>query len=162
LIWDGGFENDIAGGFSWHLDAPTGSVIRYSMRVKQSGRRAVEIEFDGRRNVNFRGVCQFVMVQPETDYDFSAWLRTDKITTDRGVFLRLSSPENTQPETAGSELTETHPWTQTRIRWHSSQQAHVLQICLARATSSMVYNRIAGTVWIDDVQLVPVRSAEKK
>jgi hypothetical protein len=50
----------------------------------------------------------------------------------------------------------------TRIPWHSSKQTKVLQICVVRATSSLLYNRIAGTVWIDDIQLVPVRTTEDK
>jgi tetratricopeptide (TPR) repeat protein len=156
LVWDGGFETSIVGGLSWRIAAPSGSMARFSTSIKHSGTRSLEIKFDGRHNVAFGGACQFVVVEPDTSYDFSAWLRTESITTDRGVFLRLSTPQAGQPEIVTPELTGTHPWTRSEVRWRASKNAHLLQICLMRLPSYNLYNTIAGTVWMDDVQLVPV------
>jgi hypothetical protein len=159
LVWDGGFETDIAGGLSWRIDAPPGSSARFSKTVKHSGKRAVEIRFDGKYNVNFNGVCQFVVVEPDTTYDFSSWLRTENVTTDRGVFLRLNTPHDKEPEMVTEELTGTHPWTKVGFRWKTAKKVRVVQICLTRAPSYNLYNQIAGTVWVDDVQLTPVTHA---
>ncbi len=156
LVWDGGFETDLTGGLSWRIAAPSGSVARFSTKIKHSGTRSLEIKFDGKQNVDFRGACQFVVVEPDTSYDFSAWLRTESITTDRGVFLRLSTPQEGQPEIVTPELTGTRPWTKVADRWKASKNVHLLQICLMRLPSYNLYNTIAGTVWMDDVQLVPV------
>ena len=159
LVWDGGFETDIVGGLSWRIAAPAGSTARFSTAVKHSGIRSLEIKFDGKYNVDFGGACEFVVVEPDTTYDFSAWLRTESITTDRGVFLRLSTPQGGQPETVTPELTGTHPWTRSEVRWRASKNEHLLQICLRRLPSYNLYNTIAGTVWMDDVQLIKITSS---
>ena len=156
LVWDGGFETDLVGGLSWRIDAPSGSVTSFSKTIKHSGMRALEIKFDGKHNVDFHGVCQFIVVEPDTTYDFSAWLRTENITTDRGPFLRLSTPQEEESEIVTPELTGTHPWTKVGFRWKASNNVHLVQTCLVRLPSYKVYNTIAGTVWLDDVQLVPI------
>ena len=158
LVWDGGFETDLGGGLSWRIDAPSGSVARFSKTIKHSGSRALEIKFDGKRNVDFLGVCQFIVVEPGTTYDFSAWLRTENITTDRGISLRLSTPQNREPEVVTPELTGTHPWTKVGFRWKAAEDVRLVQICLVRLSSYNLYNAIAGTVWVDDVQLMPVKA----
>jgi hypothetical protein len=156
LVWDGGFETDVAGGgFSWHIDPPRGSVVRFSKNIKHSGARALEIKFDGKHNVDFRGVCQLIVVNPETIYDFSAWLRTDGVSTDKGVFFRLDTPQNHEPEAVTPELTGTHDWTRFSLTWTAQKNAHLLQVCVARTPSQKLYNTIAGTVWVDDIELLP-------
>jgi len=158
LVWDGGFETDLTDGLAWRIDAPPGSVARFSNTIKHSGTRALEIKFDGKHNVDFHGVCQFVVVEPDTIYDFSAWLRTENITTDRGMFLSLRTPQEKESESVTSELTGTHSWTRVGFRWKASRNVGLLQICLMRLPSHNLYNRIAGMVWLDDVQLVPVKA----
>ena len=158
LVWDGGFETDLTGGLAWRIDTAAGYVARFSRAIKHSGARALEIEFDGKRNVDFRGVCQLVVVEPGTAYDFSGWLRTQNITTDSGISLRLSTPQNAGPELVTPELTDTHPWTQVRFQWRSPKNVRLAQICLVRRPSYKLYNTIAGTVWVDDVQMVPVKA----
>jgi hypothetical protein len=158
LVWDGGFETDLTGGLAWHMDAAAGYAARFSRVIKHSGTRALEIGFDGKHNVDFQGVCQLVVVEPDTAYDFSGWLRTENITTDSGISLRLSTPQNEGPELVTPELTDTHPWTQVGFQWHSAKNVRLAQICVVRRPSYKVYNTIAGTVWVDDVQMVPVKA----
>jgi hypothetical protein len=159
LVWDGGFETDIVNaGFSWRIVSPVGSAVSFSKRVRHSGARALEIKFDGKQNVNFQGACELIAVNPETVYDFSAWLRTDDVTTDKGIFFRLDTPRNKGSEALTPELTGTHPWTKVGFRWEASKNVSLLRICVVRAPSYELYNTIGGTVWVDDVQLVPIKS----
>jgi hypothetical protein len=158
LLWNGGFETDYTGGLSWRIDAPPGSVAGFSKRIRHSGERSLEIKFDGKHNLEFHGACQSVVVNPKAAYEFSAWLRTDNITTDKGVFFRLRTPQNNEREIVTQELTGTHPWTQLSVRWEAPKGGRLLQICLMRAPSHNLYSAIAGTVWLDDVQLVPIKA----
>lgn len=158
LVWDGGFETDVTGGLSWRIDTGAGFVARFSRVIKHSGARALEIEFDGKRNVDFQAVCQLVVVEPDTAYDFSGWLRTENITTDKGISLRLRTPQNVGSELVTPELIDTHPWTQVGFQWRSPKNVRLAQICLVRRPSYKVYNTIRGTVWLDDVQIVPVKA----
>jgi len=155
LVWDGGFETDITGGgLSWRTPR-LGSVVRYSRNTKHSGQRSLQVRFDGKGNVDFHDVCQFVLVSPEVDYEFSAWLRTDTLTTNSGIFLRLNTPFNDAIGAATPQITGTIPWTRFNIAWKATRDVHIAQICLVRLQSQKLDNRISGSVWLDDVALVP-------
>jgi hypothetical protein len=155
LVWDGGFETDVTGGgFAWRMPLP-GSMVRYDRNTKHSGERSLQVRFDGKRNVNFHDVCQFVLVSPEVDYDFSAWLRADAITTNNGIFLRLNTPFNDAMGADTTQVTGTIPWTRFNIEWKAPRDVRIVQICLVRLPSQKLDNKISGSVWLDDVALVP-------
>jgi hypothetical protein len=156
LVWDGGFETDVSGGgFSWRMPLPAESMVRYDRNTKHTGERSLRVRFDGKRNVDFHDVCQFVLVSPEVDYDLSAWLRTDAITTNNGIFLRLNTPFNNAMGASTAQVTGTIPWTRFNIEWKASRDVHIAQICLIRLPSQKLDNRISGSVWLDDVALIP-------
>jgi hypothetical protein len=156
LVWDGGFETDVGGGgFSWRMPSLAGSMVRYDRNIKHTGERSLRVRFDGKRNVDFHDVCQFVLVSPEVDYDLSAWLRTDAITTNNGIFLRLNTPLNDAMGATTPQVTGTIPWTRFNIEWKAARDVHIVQICLARLPSQKLDNTISGSVWLDDVVMVP-------
>jgi tetratricopeptide (TPR) repeat protein len=155
LVWDGGFETDITGGgLSWRMPRPS-SVVGYSRDTKHSGNRSLEVRFDGKQNVDFHDVCQFTSVSPGVDYDVSAWLRTENLTTNSGVFLRLDTPFNGPVGAATPQVTGTIPWTRFDTEWRAGKNVHIAQICLVRLQSQKLDNKISGSVWLDDVALVP-------
>ena len=161
LIWDGGFETDVDGtGFSWRIQSPPGTKIHFDDQLQHSGARALSIRFDGTQNVYFEHVCQFVAVEPGTAYEFSAWIRTEALTTDKGAYFHVNSLGNQKSAPAAtSELRGTEPWTRLTLRWSSGKDARLAQVCLARSQSQKLDNQISGIVWIDDVALTPVGPA---
>jgi hypothetical protein len=72
LVWDGGFESQIVGnGFAWRYPQSSGSVEIYlDSREKHGGSRSLRLTFDGKHNVNFTDVCEYVAVQPSVAYRF--------------------------------------------------------------------------------------------
>jgi Flp pilus assembly protein TadD len=156
LIWDGGFESDVNVGFGWRIQPVSGAQISFDASVKHSGSRALRVRFDGTQNVNFEHVCQSVAVDPGSSYQFSAWMRADAVTTDRGVFFRLGTPELPgTPPAMTPELRGTEPWTRVTLPLKTGKDVHLVQVCLARMPSEKLDNKIAGTIWVDDVSLLP-------
>jgi hypothetical protein len=159
VVWDGGFETDVTGGgLVWRVDASPGSFISYDKKVKHSGARALRISFDGTKNVHFQGVCERVAVEPETSYEFSAWLKTDRLTSDRGVYFRLTTLDNKENQVnQTADSTGTTPWTRISLTWEAPKQSHLLEICVIRDSSGNFDEyKIAGTAWVDDISLVPL------
>ncbi len=162
VLWDGGFESGVTGGgFSWIIpDNSRGVQIAIDAGEKHSGNHSLRLIFDGKSNVNFIGVCQYVPVQPSTTYRFSAWVRTRELTTDQGIRFQLhsfgvkDSSVGVTPDVHGSQ-----PWMQIENPWVSGKDVQEVQVCLIRFPSDRAENRIQGTAWVDDVALVPV-SAE--
>ncbi len=161
LVWDGGFEGPLLdGGFAWRYRPTAGAEMDLDEETVHSGRRALRVVFDGSQNLDFANLWQYVVVQPSTHYRFSAYLRTDSITTDSGIRFQITDANQTanlSVLTPGANGTQ--PWTLDEAGFTTGPSTRVLQIALRRGTSSMLANKIRGTAWVDDVSLVPGTAA---
>jgi len=157
VLWDGGFESDVHDGLAWRIQEEKGVLVVYDGAVKHSGIQSLRIHFDGSRNLGFSAVCQLVPVTPLTSYQFSGWMHSENISTDRGVFAGLSASGS--PTVSGPELRATEPWTQWNLSWQAGKDSSVAQICIGRSASQKFDNKIAGTAWMDDIALVPLPAA---
>jgi hypothetical protein len=161
-IWDGGFETDVrGGGLAWiFLPPPRSAKISVDTQEKHSGRASLRLDFDGKRNVRFDAVCINPIVRPSTPYFLSAWIRTQRLTTDQGIRFRLTWFENSHSNTMETtDVRGTEPWTEVQIPWTSPADVHQLGVCVVRDTSGKVDSQIQGTAWVDDVSLVPSTQA---
>jgi len=165
VLWDGGFESNISGGgFSWTLSQGIRGVqMGIDSQEKHSGNHSLRLIFDGKFNLNFADVCHYVPVKPSTPYHFSAWVKTRALTTDQGLRFRLQSLDTQYTSTANtSEIHGTAPWTRIEMPWASASDVHEIQVCLVRYPSEEPGNKIQGTVWVDDVSLVPEPAEHSK
>lgn len=164
LIWDGGFETGLAGGgFAWaYTPASLGVQSTFDTKERHSGERSLRLIFDGRRNVDFSGICHIAFVEPGASYRFSAWVRTQALTTDQGVRFRLEWTENAH--NASVETAEVHgtqPWTEVSIPWTATgDTSRQVRVCISRKPSDEFGSRIHGSAWIDDVALMPAPNAQ--
>jgi tetratricopeptide (TPR) repeat protein len=157
LIWDGGFETGVSGGgFSWvYAPASLGVQSSFDAKEKHSGERSLRLNFDGRRNVDFSGICHIAFVEPGASYRFSAWVHTQALTTDQGVRFRLEWTENAHNASVETpDVHGTQPWTEVSIPWTATGDAsHQVRVCISRKPSDDFGSRIHGSAWIDDVAL---------
>jgi hypothetical protein len=162
LLWDGGFETGITGGgFAWTIAPPTpGAQVTIDANEKHSGLHSLRLGFDGSRNVDFSGVCHIVQVQPAASYKLSAWVRTQDLTTDQGVRLRLDWLENSRPSFAETQdMHGTQSWKQFTLPWTAPPSVQQVRVCATRHPSDDFGSRIHGVAWIDDVTLLPDSSS---
>jgi tetratricopeptide (TPR) repeat protein len=158
VVWNGGFEHDLAdGGFGWRTYGAPGVTIEPDTEVVHSGKRSVRIDFEGAANVDFFHLFQYVAVQPGRKYHFRGWLRTDAITTDSGVRFSLSDQGNkTAGELLTPSVTGTTPWTLMETDIVAGPTSHVLNLQVRRFPARGFDSRIEGTAWVDDVSLIAV------
>ena len=159
VVWDGSFESGISGAdFAWRIPPLTGGVeTSLDTSEKHSGKQSLRLTFDGKHNVNFLDVCQYVAVEPSTAYRFSAWVLARSITSDQGIrfYLNPIPPSANSPPVSTSDIRGTQPWTKIELPWTSAKDTRELQICLQRNASDSSDSRIQGAAWIDDVALTP-------
>jgi tetratricopeptide (TPR) repeat protein len=159
VLWDGGFETGVRGGaFAWAFPAASGGVqIGVDARQKHSGKYSLRLTFDGRHNVNFDGVCNNAEVRPDTNYRLSAWVRTQTLTTDQGVRLRLSwfSDSNPGAFLETTDVQGTQPWSLLEVPWTPGKDVRYARVCVVRKASGKFDSQIQGTAWVDDVALIP-------
>jgi tetratricopeptide (TPR) repeat protein len=158
LVFNGGFEHALLNGaFDWREDPVSGARFSSDRDVVHSGGYALRITFDGSANLDFQNLWQVSPVEPRHRYHFSAYLRLEGISTDSGVRFLIhdaSHPVALQiltPNIAGSQ-----PWSLVAADLVTGPETHLLAIALRRVPSWKFDNKLRGTVWVDDVSLVPV------
>src|SRR6266446_2323362 len=160
VLWDGGFESNVrGGGFAWAFPAPSPGVQTVLVhRQKHTGKQSLRLFFEGKRNTNYDGVCTNAEVRSETTYRFSAWVRTQALTSDEGVRFRLSwfSDSRASGFTDSQDSRGTQTWTRVEMPWTSGKDVRRTRVCVLRYLSRGLDARIQGTAWIDDISLVPV------
>jgi tetratricopeptide (TPR) repeat protein len=161
LVFNGGFEQDIAnGGFGWREIPVDGARYGIDLSVAHSGSRSLRIEFDGTENLNFQNVFQYIPVAPRTHYHFSAFLRTENISTDSGIRFEIVDPHHpSEVQFLTPNMTGTNPWTPVETDFVTGADTDLLEIALRRTPEWRFDNKIQGTVWVDDVAIFPAQAA---
>ncbi len=157
LVANGSFESDILnGGLDWRVVPVEGVKVSVDSVEAFDGKRCVRIEFDGARNVDYGHLFQYVLVRPGTRYRFSAYMRTEGITTDSGPRFQVFDAYDAAKEFATTEnKVGTTGWTEQRLELKTPADTRLLLIRVARPASSKFENKIAGSAWIDEVRLTP-------
>ena len=158
VLWDGGFESGETGlPYTWAYSPNAHGVqIRQDCQEKHSGSCSLRVSFDGQSDLNFLDVCHVVPVQPSTVYNFSAWVHARALSTDQGVHFMLHALSQSN-SVATSDVLGSPDWRQVSVQWSSGPNVQEAQVCLARSPSDQPDNKIRGTLWVDDVALVPAR-----
>jgi tetratricopeptide (TPR) repeat protein len=157
LVYDGGFEKEIlGGGFGWRQSDGMGADFDFDTDIKHSGSRSARLIFDGTENLSYEGLFQYVLVSPGAHYRFQGFLRTDQISTESGMRFEIVDLRDQQHlDILTPNETGTLPWTLEQIDFTTGPNTHLIVIRLVRRPSERLDNKLRGTVWIDDVTIVP-------
>lgn len=163
LIFNGGFEHDFAnGGFDWREQESPDASYAFDTAVVHSGSRSLTVSFDGRANLDFQHVVQYVAVEPTRRYKFRAYLKSAALSTDSGVRFLLEDPLRPALQRVFTEgVTGSQPWTRIETEILAGPDTRLLRVALRRTPSSKFDNKLKGTVWVDDVSLVPLGEPPK-
>ncbi|HEV1993825.1 MAG TPA: tetratricopeptide repeat protein [Candidatus Acidoferrum sp.] len=155
LITNGSFELDILdGGLDWRILPVEGAIVSLDSANAVDGARSLRIEFDGKHNLDFYHVLQYVPVKPDTRYRFSGSMRVNGITTQSGPRFQIYDTYD-MPILflSTSHLVGISDWQAEQVEFKTGAATRLLVIRVARPASRKLDNRIAGAVWIDDVRL---------
>jgi hypothetical protein len=165
FIVNGGFETPpVNGGLDWRVESVGGVAVATDTEVKHDGDRALLLNFQGVGNVDYFHVEQLVPVEENTDYIFTAFMKSRALSTASGVHFEIYDPYEEGRNRAiemkmGGDHWETPDvlgtteWTEYSLPLHSGPHTRLLIVRLRRTPAVELDRRIAGTVWVDDVQL---------
>jgi O-antigen ligase len=156
-VFNGDFESALSdSAFDWRIGARDGVVAAEDTQVAHTGSRSMRIHFEGKENLDYNDVGQVAFVKPG-HYRFEAYVRTDGITTDRGVGFHIYDRESSSHlDLRTEELTGTHDWKRLDRVVVVPRETRLLAIEVSRQPSMKFDNQIRGTVWIDSVKLSPL------
>ena len=157
-IFNGSFESALTeSAFDWRIGAQDGVEAAEDARMAHSGSHSMRIQFEGKENLDYHGVAQTAFVKPGL-YRFEAYVRTEDLTTDKGVGFHIYDRElSSRLDIRTEPLNGTHGWTKIERVIAIPRETKLLQIEVCRQPSLKFDNQVSGTAWIDSVSLSPVR-----
>ena len=155
LITNGGFEFDrlLGGGFDWRMSRVAGAEVSFDPSVFSEGKRALKLKFNGKENVSFQNVYQYVPLKPKKSYLLQAKIKTKGVTTKSGIKLEIAG---TGPAFQGASegLTGDHDWTEVTVAFQTPADSQGGIVRVKRESTNKFDRFISGEVWIDNVQLL--------
>ena len=116
------------------------------------GKRSLKIVFNGKENVDFRHVYQFVALKPNSEYVLKAHMKTKAVTTKSGIRIEISG---VGPAFYGASesLIGDNGWKELMIAFRTPPQSQGGVVRVRREKTDKFDRFISGTVWIDNVSL---------
>lgn len=161
LITNGDFAlNLLNGGLDWRVIPVDGVSAAVDDSDSPAGAHSLRISFDGSQNVNYGGVYQFVPVQPNTRYRFTASAKVQDITTDSGPRIQIfDAYDMSKLFVSTGNLVGTAGWSQQQVDFTTGPATKLIIVRVARPVSQKFDNKIAGSFWISQVSLDPAGAA---
>jgi len=157
-IANGGFEDPMVnGGFGWRLTPVEGADASLDTEIVHDGSRSLLVHFDGKHNLEFGHVMQYVPVEPDTNYRFVAYARSEGITTESGPRIAVYDVYDRAALAVETEsLIGTTSWQEQKLEFRTGPGTRLLVVQVARPASRKLDNQIAGSLWLDDFSLSAV------
>jgi tetratricopeptide (TPR) repeat protein len=153
-VTNGGFEREklLGGGFDWRIGTVTGAEISFDHSVAFEGEQSLKITFNGKENLNFHHVYQYVPLKPNTDYLLRAHMRTEAVTTKSGLKIEVSGV-GPAFHGASESLTGDNGWKELAVAFRTPDHSQGGMIRVRRTKTDKFDRFISGTVWVDNVQI---------
>jgi tetratricopeptide (TPR) repeat protein len=154
LITNGGFETKeiLGGGFDWKMINVPGAEVSFDHSIAFEGKSSLKIVFNGKENVDFRHVYQYVALKPNSEYVLKAHMKTNAVTTKSGLKLEISG---VGPAFSGASesLFGENGWRELMVAFRTPPQSQGGVVRVRREKTDKFDRFISGTVWLDNVRL---------
>ena len=160
-VTHGGFEAESTNLLlDWVITPNPHAGVRRDQASSHAGRWSLRVEFDGAVNLEYRHIAQQVVVTPGR-WKLRAWVRTQDITSDQGVGLRVfeSSP-NPDWQVWTDTVSGDSAWKLLESIVTVPSSTRLVRIEIVRRPSRKLDNKLGGVAWIDDVSLTPLPPRE--
>ena len=151
LVVNGGFEENVLnGGFDWWYESNAHAALAIDTSEFYNGTRSLSVTFDG-LNPADAGILQFVVVKPNTGYEFSAQSRTEDIQSASGPRFAIVDAYTNASYVLTDDLLDTNPWHEQHARFQTGPNTNLVLLRIVRQPGAPL---IRGKIWIDDIRLV--------
>jgi tetratricopeptide (TPR) repeat protein len=154
LAWNGQFEEKISNGpLGWYILSNDESSISRVSGEGLEGSTALRIDFAGSENPDFHALGLRLLISPADFLTFSFQARSHGVTTDEGLYFRLTEESSGATLLESRKIHGTTPWTKYVEQIPAPRNTAPVRLELRRDPSLKIDNRLSGTVWIDSVKI---------
>jgi hypothetical protein len=157
-ITNGGFDEPMVnGGFGWRTTPIEGAEISLDSETVHDSTRSLLVHFDGKRNLQFAHVVQYVIAEPDTRYRFVAYTSSEGITTDSGPRIAIyDAYDRAALATETNCVLGTTSWQEQKLEFRTGPKTKLLIVQVTRPASRKLDSQISGSLWLDDFSLTVV------
>ncbi|HME35374.1 MAG TPA: carbohydrate binding domain-containing protein [Candidatus Sulfotelmatobacter sp.] len=150
LIVNGSFSlNVLNAGFDWQHQGQSGVKLELDPTDSHAGRQSLTITFDG-PGINDAGIYQFVAVQPNTAYQFSAYYKNVEMEGAGGPHFTIQDMYTQAIYYESDELTNAGFWKSAEGDFTTGPDCKLVVLHVRRLPAG---SPIRGKLWIDDFHL---------
>ena len=155
-LFNGGFDREFSGSpLGWRIYPAGHAGAARERHAETDAAWSLRLDFDGHANLDYSHVRQQVVVRPGR-HRFRARVRPNHLTTDQGIGFRIFDPNNWRRfDILTAHISGTSGWKRVEKRFTIPPGTELVEVRIVRRASLKFDNKIGGTVWIDDVSLVP-------
>jgi len=154
LIANGGFEKRevLGGGFDWRMGNVPGAEISLDSSMAFEGKGSLRIVFNGKENVDFRHVYQYVAWQQDKEYVLKARMKTRGVTTKSGLKIEVLGA-GPAFHMASETLIGDNDWKEITLAFRTPARSQGGMVRVRREGTDKFDRFISGTVWLDHISL---------
>jgi tetratricopeptide (TPR) repeat protein len=154
LIVNGDFSLDVLnGGFDWQYEKQSSVSLTLDPSEFHGGHRSLLITFDG-PSVSDAGIRQYIAVQPNTRYVFSAYYKNGEIEGAGGPHFTIDDFYSKAVYYDSEDLKEAGFWKSNSAEFTTGADTKLLELHVRRVPEG---SPIRGKIWVDDFRLVPMQ-----
>jgi tetratricopeptide (TPR) repeat protein len=154
LIVNGDFSLDVLnGGFDWQYQKQQSVTLTLDPSDFHGGHRSLLITFDGPGVID-AGIHQFIAVQPNTLYQFSAYYKNGELEGAVGPHFTIQDVYSQAVLYDSDELKEAGFWKSATGEFTTGTDCRLLVLHVRRLPEG---SPIRGKLWVDDFRLVAKR-----
>jgi len=120
------------------------------------GKGSLKIVFNGKENVDFAHVYQFVPLKPNIEYVLKVNMKTQAVTTKSGLKIEVSGVGPAFYK-ASESLIGDNEWKELMVAFRTPAQSQGGLVRIRREKTAKFDRFISGTVWIDNFSLTETK-----
>jgi len=151
LMVNPGFELPLLNApLDWVFESGNNITTELDTAETHDGSHSLVLSFNESRDTDL-GITQWVPVEPNTHYTFSAFARTREIVSADSPRLTVSAAESNTPLWLSPELHTFDGWHELQGTFTTSATTYMLRVHLMRQNNTL----LRGRLWLDQFILVP-------
>ncbi len=151
LVINGGFEYPfLEAGFDWRTASRASARRTLDSMVSRGGRRSLRIDLDGAGEAD-AGLLQFLLVDPDSDYRFRAYVRTEDMESASGPRLEILDAFGGTILLRSRELLGSSEWQLVEGEFRTPPGTELAVFHVVRVPPD---SQVRGKLWMDDITLV--------
>ncbi len=159
LLYNGKFTTPFLNqAFGWRTGKKQNFDLLIQKNPEQPLSNTVHYRFKGWDNINFTHLYQIVPVQGGKEYILRAEMKSQRVTTNQRPYLELSGYKCKAPVAASEMVESTQEWKAHLVSLAVPEECAAIVVRLRRKESNHIDNKLAGQIWLKNVDLAPVDS----